>query len=284
MVLGLHHVLGDALAIDDGSGGLLATYHYSTEDLRSYFHPLAPPGAPPLTLASPHDHTWHTGMFFAWKFVDEVNFWEPGQGRVVSRALTVTAHRSDEVTWSQENEWRAGASGEGSVLLREQRDLALQLLDEQRYVIHWRLAFRCDSARRLHADPDRGYGGLGIRLIRDFQARPKLLAAGGQNDLTSIRGTRAPWAAIAGKYDATHEWASLVMFEHPSNPNFPAPVFLGKDLCAMAFLGSGFTFGRNYTIQPDMPLTLRYTVLVHRGEISGDECRTVEKTLLEVEV
>jgi hypothetical protein len=222
-------------------------------------------------------------MFFAWKFIDGINFWEPGQGRTVSRTLTVTAHRSEEVSWSQENEWRIGAAGEGPALLREQRDLTVRLLDERRYAIHWRLTFRADHARRLHADPDRGYGGLGIRLIRDFQAHPKLVTTGGPKDLASIRGTRTPWAAFTGRYDATHEWASLVLFEHPSNPGFPAPIFLGKDLCAMAFLGSGFTFGRDYAVQPDAPLTLRYTVLVQRGEISSEDCQALAKDLVEAE-
>jgi hypothetical protein len=210
-------------------------------------------------------------VFVSWKFVDDTNFWEPGQGRVVSRALAITAHTPAAVVWLQHNDWVQGLAADGPVVLREERTVGLHLQDARRYVIRWRSTFRADRDRRLHSDPDRGYAGLGIRLIRDFQVRPRLLAAGGQNDPATVRGAREPWAAWQGRYDATLEWAGAALFEHPSNPDFPAPVFIGKQLAAMAFLGSGFVFGRDFVIRPQEPLNLTYALHVHRGEASADD-------------
>jgi hypothetical protein len=265
MALGIHHALGDTLSLDDGTGHRLVTYHYGPDEPRSYLHPVAPLGAPPLSLR-PHDHIWHHGLFFAWKFVDETGFWEHGKGHVVSQRLSITTHTPEEVAWEQRNDWIQGLAPDGPVLLREERTVRLRLEDERRYTIHWHSIFHTDQERRLHSVPGRGYAGIGIRLIRDFQSHPRLLGAGGQNDVPTVRGAREPWAAWQGRYDATLGWAGIALFEHPSNPGFPAPVFVGKQLADMAFLGSGFVFDRDFVLRPAEPLSLAYAFAVHRGE------------------
>lgn len=262
--LGLRHALGRSLSIDDGDGHQLATYNYGPEAPRSYFHPVAPPGAPPLSLR-PHDHIWHTGLFFSWKYVDDTNFWEFGDGHVVSRDLAVTRHDTGGVRWTERNDWIRG-SEDTPVLLREQRTIALCQNGPERSTIHWQSTFHTDRRRRLHSDPNRGYAGIGVRLIRDFQHKPHVLDAGGRNQPEEIRGAREPWVAWQGRYDSTLEWAGIALFEHPDNPDYPAPIFLGKNLSAMAFLGSGFLFQREHMIYPDRPLTLRYAFTIHQGE------------------
>jgi hypothetical protein len=83
-----------------------------------------------------------------------------------------------------------------------------------------------------------------------------------------VRGTRSPWASWYGRCDETGDWAGVTLFESPDNPGHPAPVFVpaAQAMEEMAFLSSGFVFAGDHTIEPAQPLTLRYGVLLHRGE------------------
>lgn len=48
-----------------------------------YFHPVATVSGQVLTWARPPDHVWHHGLWFSWKFINDVNYWEfdPKTGR-----------------------------------------------------------------------------------------------------------------------------------------------------------------------------------------------------------
>lgn len=49
---------------------LLAEYHYSPDERKPYFHPLyIPPLREPVTCFRPWDHIWHTGLWFARKYL-----------------------------------------------------------------------------------------------------------------------------------------------------------------------------------------------------------------------
>lgn len=60
---------------------------------KPYFHPLTA-GSSVLTCVSPVDHPWHLGLWFSWKFINGVNYWEytdskiPGTARYPSEGLT----------------------------------------------------------------------------------------------------------------------------------------------------------------------------------------------------
>ena len=43
---------------------------------KPFFDPVSVAGGPSLTWARPPDHAWHYGLWFSWKFVNGVNYWE----------------------------------------------------------------------------------------------------------------------------------------------------------------------------------------------------------------
>ena len=59
-------------------GALLWNFEIDTPEGRPFFHPLNLPSGKPLTDARPADHVWHLGYWFSWKFINGVNYWEPG--------------------------------------------------------------------------------------------------------------------------------------------------------------------------------------------------------------
>jgi len=50
-------------------------YNYNNRFGKAYFHPLTIRNSS-LTCVSPPDHSWHQGLWFSWKFINEVNYWE----------------------------------------------------------------------------------------------------------------------------------------------------------------------------------------------------------------
>ena len=73
-----------ALVRDDHE---LWRFHHDPAAPHWYFHPLGLPGTPALTVDSPGDHVWHHGLWFSWKYIDGVNYWEnaPGADRPAGR-------------------------------------------------------------------------------------------------------------------------------------------------------------------------------------------------------
>src|SRR5437764_1304362 len=45
---------------------------------KTFFEPLSVPGGPDLTNYKPADHPWHYGLWFSWKYINHVNYWEEG--------------------------------------------------------------------------------------------------------------------------------------------------------------------------------------------------------------
>src|ERR687890_561666 len=68
----------DATAVLLGPEGQpLARYSWGPSTNHPYFsdvRPLAHRGV--LTNHAPHDHRWHHGIWWSWKFINDVLFWE----------------------------------------------------------------------------------------------------------------------------------------------------------------------------------------------------------------
>jgi type 1 glutamine amidotransferase len=50
-------------------------YNFNNRYGKQYFHPVKA-GNSTLTCVSPPDHPWHMGLWFSWKFINGVNYWE----------------------------------------------------------------------------------------------------------------------------------------------------------------------------------------------------------------
>jgi type 1 glutamine amidotransferase len=50
-------------------------YNFNDRYGKSYFHPLCVNNST-LTCVSPTDHPWHLGLWFSWKYINGVNYWE----------------------------------------------------------------------------------------------------------------------------------------------------------------------------------------------------------------
>ena len=50
-------------------------FNFNNRYGRPYFHPVSASNAI-LTCVDPPDHPWHLGLWFCWKYINEINYWE----------------------------------------------------------------------------------------------------------------------------------------------------------------------------------------------------------------
>ena len=55
--------------------GIVWQFNFNDRYGKPYFHPVAT-GTSLLTCVSPEDHPWHLGLWFSWKFINGINYWE----------------------------------------------------------------------------------------------------------------------------------------------------------------------------------------------------------------
>ncbi|MDF1799507.1 MAG: PmoA family protein [Planctomycetota bacterium] len=282
-----------SVACVDADGRLLFELRHGEGEDEPALHPLGLPGGPSLTVDRPSDHPWHHGLWFAWKFIDGVNYWEHGpEGRPVGRT-----------SWDPP---LLGVGGDGTAraLLRltyahtgaSEADPRVRLIEQRALVVHppgadgtwaldWRSSF--EAAGRavtldrtpLLGEPGGkvfgGYGGLSLRLAQleertvtsehgpvafstEFRARPRAVAldyTGRPKPVSDALGTAMPGPA------------GIAVLEHPDNPRLAdggrAWYAIRSD--AMTFFTPAVLTEGPLIVEPGQPLHLAWRIIVHPG-------------------
>lgn len=145
---------------------------------KPFFHPVSVKGGTSLTNFKPEDHPWHYGLWFSWKYINGVNYWE--ENRQTGRAQGATRWSPPQI------ETRADGSAivrmdltyahpSGRADLTEKRELTISAPNpDGSYTIDWRSDFTAgeegaELARTpMPGEPDGrfngGYAGLSVRL------------------------------------------------------------------------------------------------------------------------
>lgn len=159
-------------------GEMVWQFSYSREEGKPFFHPLRVPGGPVLTELKPADHAWHYGLWFSWKHINEVNYWEQN---------VKTGKAQGETRWSEPSFEELADGGiiirmridyvhpSGRVDLAEYRDMVISAVGRNgKYTIDWTSHFTAGpegaylDRTPLPGEPGGklwgGYGGLSARL------------------------------------------------------------------------------------------------------------------------
>ncbi len=75
-------------------------YNFNNRYGKQYFHPVSALNST-LTCVSPPDHPWHMGLWFSWKFINDLNYWE----YLDNYKSDDSGYRSEGITTIQENEF-----------------------------------------------------------------------------------------------------------------------------------------------------------------------------------
>lgn len=272
------------------SGKCLGSYHWGPERRHPYFHPLYSYGAnESLTCFAPWDHRWHKALWWSWKLINGIIFWEnaaqDGAGEGTSR---VVAHS-------------AGEQKDGSIEIRQTLEMRvlhtqeLYLSEERRLLLHphlpgilggWAIdwdmvttaATRCELSTTPYPDIAwGGYMGLNYRPNRCMGWDETILNSGGQTGHDGCHGRRARWAAYGGNLDGNEQdcatnpaKAGVAILDHPHNLRHPTDFYawsVGPDNRSFGFLSASPLMRKDLTLETGERLRLRYRTIVFDGPV-----------------
>jgi hypothetical protein len=271
-------------------------YHYQLPDdphpsaPKPFIHPLRNAEGDVLTALEPLDHFWHRGLWFAWKYLNGVNYWEENQeivGRQVTRVppfigIDHPEQKHNTVQISTNLDWQDTQNGETRTRLRELRKLYIRFETNGAMVLDWtgrQIAEEDLTLDRTVYTTWGGYGGLYVRLSQAVQKQQ--LVCEGLEPSAQVIGEPARWGAIEATLDngPGKRDVSVIFLPATINPRYPEP-FYGDAKPFYNFFGPAPLFHEPFTIAARRSLFYAVRVLVLPRRVQADE---VERYRLEWE-
>ncbi len=216
-----------------------------------------------------NDHTWHRALWWSWKYIDGVNYWEQHQrgtepvavrierdadfsARII---LTIHYHQPDQPP-----------------VVKETRTISVSPPDTQgSYHIDWDATFTSATGKTVEFGQN-SYCGLAIRFSADCcgdeqSKRPAWVFRDDQGRLNRTNNQQARWVAYSG-ITRTGQPAGVAIFDHSSNPRHPACWQLRNQY---PYLNPSLTCNESYQLEVDRPLRLRYRIVVQGGAPEWNE-------------
>ena len=272
---GMHHL---GLRLD---GETVWRFNYGDDTAKPYFHPVAVPGAGTLTWKSPEDHPWHHALWFSWKFINGVNYWE--ESRDTGQSAGITAWRGVTVTTKPDFSAKIvmvleyHLPGEAP-LLTEHRTVSISAPNPQRgYAMDWTCAFTAGDKEVLldrtplpHEPNGKSYGGyagLSVRFAEEFKDW-RIADSEGQIKEPAER-IRVPARAVDYSGTLNGKEAGIAIIDHPENLNAPSPWYIiVSPNGPMRYFSPAVIQQQPHKMAPHDSFTLRYRVIVHPGKLN----------------
>jgi predicted dehydrogenase len=242
---------------------------------KPFFHPLSVAGGPALTWARPDDHPWHYGLWFSWKYINAVNYWEESRDTGLPDGVTRWRVASIDTQPDGRAKIRFDVTyvhPSGRVDLTESRTLDISApATDGSYIIDWHSTFTAGKEGALldrtpmPGDPNGqvngGYAGLGLRTAPD----PLTIAfVSSDSPITQFDSNRArPNAhAVAANFkEGDHEAGAIaIVSDSPTSPWYL--VNAPKD--RMRFLCAAVLAPQPMQLSPGGALQLHYRIAVRR--------------------
>lgn len=266
------------------NGNILWQIHFDAKEGKPYIHPLRTAGGKDLTWHRPEDHPWHLGLWFSWKLINGLNYWETN--RATGLCQGTTAIRDVKI------EKKPGNSAVISIALDYHPPGQPALLTEARtititppaadgsYRIGWHAVFTAGGTKVLldrtkpssqGGPPWGGYAGLTYRSLKTMTQREALDSTGWKNT-GKIMGSGRPanWIDLSGQVDADGGTAGVAILDHPLSWRHPSPWYVYMD-GTFGAIKTAPIYHEPVTLEPGQKITLSYLVLVHDGR--GDAAR-----------
>ncbi|MCX6550464.1 MAG: PmoA family protein [Acidobacteria bacterium] len=242
---------------------------------KPYVYPLATLGGVELTANSPADHVWHHSLWFAWKFINGVNYWETDKKTGKSEGATVI--KSSKFRCNDDGSARVEMAIEYAppgkpAVMREARTVAFGApRADGSYAIDWDAAFTVgDSEIKLDRTPPHGasggYAGLSLRFPKGTTGWT-FLTSEGVHGAAQGNGKPARWVDFYGPAKGGPV-AGIAVFDHPANPRHPTAWYLNE---GHPYFSPALIYQEPMTLKAGATLRLRYRVLVHDGQ--GDKTK-----------
>ena len=286
--------------ITTDGGHVLAGYTWSTAGgTHPCVHPLQHrDGAGPLTNYGPFDHPWHYGLWWSWKLINGMVFWEnterERQGGYAVDAFRGGTDGDGRVVIEQTARLRPHAEPDSAWLVEQRRLTARPRIGGAAVAggwaldwdLRWEAVVDCELGVQPRISEERwgGYMGLSYRAARsqafDEFAFDSEGRQGGEFDLQQFdccHGQPARWVAYGGKLDGiatgSPEVGGVALLAHEQNHAEPAPWYVwsaGPQKEGFGFVAASFLQDQPMALRRGETLALRYRVIPFAGRPTGE--------------
>jgi hypothetical protein len=258
-------------------------FNYGKDTRKPYFHPVALIDGPVLTGLSPRDHPWHRALWFSWKMLNGVNYWEEDPKTGLPDGLTevldakVVPDRNYSATILLTLTYHTPG---GPPLLTEKRKITVSAPNRDgSYRIDWEAGFTADKQDVLlqGGTAGGGYAGLSVRISQTTKDW-RLIDSEGRVDLPggpvakNTHGQKARWMDFSVVDTATGETGGIAILQHPSTFRYPTHWHnVMDDKFPFGYFSPAPLWAEPYTLQAGKSLSVRYRILIHPGRGSRDQ-------------
>lgn len=241
----------------------ITRFHFGSTLHRPFLYPVIGPSGISLTrMGHPHDphgHRHHNSVWISHLDINGVNFWaDTGDGRIVCRYIEKYADGPEQAYLVARNDW---VDGGGKAVLNEARRVTVHLLPEKEWLLTIDLDFSApDGDVTIGQNP---FGMIGVRMAKTVGVHDgggTIRNSEGAVDEEEVFRKPARWVDYSG-LTVSDTAEGITLFDHPSNPNHPAPFHVRND----GWMGACLTLDAPITVSPQNPLRLRYGLYVHSG-------------------
>ncbi len=255
---------------------VLWTYNHAKEEGKPYFHPLANTTGTVFSDLRPKDHPWHRGLWFSWKYINSVNYWEEDRETGLSKGKTiidsVERRISQDKTVTVSLKISYAPSADAPAVMKEFRTIAITPPDEKgAYSIDWEseyTAFDQDlllDRTPIPSEPNGkeygGYAGLSLRMTQGLRSGVYRSSEGLEGKAAKSQPAR--WMSFT---PATG--SSVVFMDHPSNLSYPTRWYLGL---GMNYFSPAVLYNKPHELKAHQKLSLKYKFLISSKTLSSTE-------------
>jgi hypothetical protein len=259
-------------------------YNFNNRFGKPYFHPLTINHSD-LTCVSPPDHPWHLGLWFSWKFINGVNYWE----YLKDYKSPETGYHSEGITeilkkeintnpdFSADIRMKIGYHPiNGKAVLTEERKLHIspQSSDGSYFIDEEHLFTAQSEIVELDRTPIvgepggqswGGYAGLSIRFNQDYTS-PEIVT---ETDSTNC--PKCNWHYM-GFNNLTGGKTGMAILQHPQfTPKSSSWYLINDQKIPFYYYSPAILFDKKIVLKKGETLRLKYRIWLLPGKISKEQ-------------
>lgn len=266
-------------------GQTLWQFSFATNQGKPFFHPIRVTGGESLTALSPGDHPWHYGLWFSWKYINGVNYWE--EDKQTKAAQGPTRWEAPEITTHSDGSAEIKLSLRyitlsNTIAMSERREIHVSApAADGGIVIDWSGRFTAGAEPLLldrthmpgeeHGAVNGGYAGFSARLAQAPADCEFVTIDGPVTKFESDR-SRPNSKAAACNITTQGRTDGIAIFSHQSNVGGDAPWYMIKS-AAMRWFSPALLAPAPRKVAPHETFTWKFRVRTHAGAWTPEQLR-----------
>ncbi len=256
-------------------------WHFGRQYPGPFLYPLNGPSGVSLTRmghpgASNHDH--HRSVWLAFHKLNNLNFWAEKTGNQIRQKHWYRYRDGqDESVMAVCLGWFDAKQKE---IMEQDVVIAVRPRDAGEMEVEFQLTMRPGAGQEAVTLNQTNFGLLAVRVSKTLSAHfggGVLTNSEGAKDEPTIFGRPARWVdysgpVVSGQGEAREVCTEgVTVIDHPSNPGYPNHWHVRED----GWIGASICMKREYKIEAESELTLRYLLHVHSGAVIAEEANQV---------